>query len=131
MMICSPVESINNLYIEMLPSGRAISIEKVARSGDTIIYLAKSGKLYTDRIRDFAYLPGKYGWMKPILKCLVKLKVVPQKDANAHWSVCEKADNERSKKYAAESLEQDMKTLGLSLTPKQRVAIDEVLGNSK
>ena len=121
--ICSSVPEIDCLYFHEMPSSRPVKIEKVVRVGGTYVMKGENGKLYSNSVGKFAYVPGKWPWVNDMMKALVKLKVITPEQMKAHLDHCDRNEKIRSKKYALEDLKRINKDFGIKFTKEQMTVL--------
>ena len=118
-IICSTVPEIDDLYFHELPSSRPLIINKAVRVGSTIILVGKNGKLYSNTIGKFAYVPGKWPWMTDTMKALVKLGVITKEQMKLHMDHCDRNEKARDITRAKRDLEYIAKKFGVKFTDEQ------------
>ncbi len=57
-IIISSVPELDSLNFEQMPSARPVAMEKAVRCGSAYILKGKNGRLYSNVIGKFAYVPG-------------------------------------------------------------------------
>jgi hypothetical protein len=118
--LISKTPEIDNLWIDLLPSGRVINIEKAVRVENTIILRTKDGRLYTTHpLRNYSYMPGMYGWTDSFMRALVKLKVITKAQCDQHITQCEVRDEKKKQDYARKRFQQTADEAGIKLTKRQ------------
>ena len=128
--IISPVsEAISNIWWIRPKPGRAFKVEKavlIPKAGqrhdeDLLLMKLEGGGYACSRdLTKYAYLPGEYPWLDPVMKGLVALGAITQADMDAHVALCKQRTAERDLEWRAEQLWTGMKELGLEPTKAQR-----------
>jgi hypothetical protein len=118
-IICSNVPEIDDLYFHELPSSRPLIIRKAVRVGRTIILVGKNGKLYSNTMGKFAYVPGQWPWMTDTMKSLLKLGVITKEQMDAHIDHCDRKEKAKQIKYAKKDIERIIKNFGVEFAEQQ------------
>ncbi len=131
--IISPVsEAISNIWWIRPKPGRpfkvekAVLIPKAGRNVDEDLLLMKlegGGYACSRDLTKYAYLPGEYPWLDPVLKGLVALGAITQADMDAHVELCRQRTAERQMEWKAEQLWTGLTDLGLEPTDAQRQVV--------
>lgn len=121
--LISTIPEVDNLYMENLPSGRPIKIERAVRVDGITVMVGASGRLYCDRLGKFAYMPGEYPWMTSLMEALLKIGVITNDQMQAHLLLCERKETERARDHDAEYLIKMSNRHGFKLTAAQRQAL--------
>ena len=116
-----------DIRVHPIPT-RPIKVSKVVRTDRVTVFLDTNGRIYSTGIANgFAFTPG-FGTSashQATYQCLVKLGVIPAEDAKLHKQRAEEIDKRNQRKWAADKIVKDAKTLGLKLTPAQRKFIED------
>ena len=118
--LISRTPEINDLYINLVPSGRVLNVTKAVKVENTILLQTKEGRLYTTNpLREYSYMPGMYGWTDSFMRALVKLKVITKAQCDQHIEQC-KARGEKTKQdYARKNFQNTADAAGIKLTKRQ------------
>lgn len=128
-IINSKVPSIQNLWIEPFPTktifnGRVVRVDRIHVGVDD------KGRVFSSQV-DKAFSYGLLSNFESTFKGLVKLGVISKADIKLHEDHRKKVDKERREQWAAESIEEQVKELGLFLTPKQKARIEAIKSRAK
>jgi len=127
MGLSSPVETLDYLFLNKMPTGRVIKMKHAIRSGSLTILVGDNGKLYCDRLHGYHYCPGEYPWLDPFMKSLVKLKVITKEEHDQHLKWNEECYTERNNKRLHESLLNQAKEAGIKFNNSQKKKIDKLI----
>ncbi len=119
-MICSKVKSVDNLYLDQLPAGRIVKVVKAVRVNDITVYVGESGRLYCDRLQKVAYVVTKWPWNDSLMRALVKLGVITDKEMKEHLELCEAAYIEKDKEWIWRRLSEAAGEYGFKVTAEQK-----------
>jgi hypothetical protein len=121
--IISSVPEIDSLNFEQMPSSRPVAIEKAVRCGSAYILKGKNGRLYSNVIGKFAYVPGRWPWQNDVMKGLVKLGAITKEQMEAHLLRCSEVAGITEKRRDLQELKRLEKKYGLDLKPSQIKAV--------
>ncbi len=118
--IVSPVEKINNLWIDGLPSGKAVAIVRAVKVEGVTFMLGKNGKLYCDRISGRGvYLLHRYGFTDSLCRAMRSLGVITQAEAQQHMDAANLATKKSEFGELAGQFRYFAKKVGIELTRNQ------------
>lgn len=119
--IKSPVETINDLWIDKWPNKKIFTPVKVVRcDGVTVMKLKDGHRLYCDRIENnLAYSAMNFRFNNGLMKCLLQLKIITKKQMDQHLQLVKDYELKRDREYARTELERLNKKYGLKITAKQ------------
>ena len=120
MNFISPVPELNSIWIEKMPSGKPVKVCRAVTVGRVTVMLAENGRLYSPSAQRVAYMPGAFTHHEGWFRALKALGVLTQKQVTAHKAACDRRDEDRKKRYAAEGLAAAAKSAGLPLSKAQR-----------
>jgi len=104
-----------------------MKIVKAIRYDGKTFMLGANGVVYSDAVRERGfYMLAAWGWAISMVQALVKLGVIPKKEAEAHIAAAKKVDSSRELKEAASGLLQYAEELGLRFTKKQERYIQTI-----
>lgn len=115
----SPVEKIDNLVIQQLPSNRPINVTKAVRVNRITVLIAENGYLYSDQLQKFCYTPGNWPWQDSLMKALKRLGVINKEQMDEHILYGKQAEQSRTKASDKDYLELLAKRYSFSLTQEQ------------
>lgn len=120
----SPVEKINRLVFNPIPTGRPVALDKMLRVSGFVVIVDAKGKLYSPNLKDrVCYSCETWPWSDSLLRALVKLGVITSEEMDAHLKRAKEIDNLRSRRNAAKELKRYANRLGMKLTASQEKAL--------
>lgn len=128
--VWSPVEEIEHLTIQELPSNKLIKSAKVVCIDDVVVVVSERGGIYASGKRfrgGWSYTFGQYPWTTGLINCLHKHGVITKKARDQHLQMCVDLERKNDEKRAAKYLEDHASVLGIKLTPKQKQRIKGVI----
>lgn len=129
--VSSPIQQIDDLSIESLPTGKPVAAEKVVRIDGLILIVGKNGRLYAHGHRfdgRFSYTFGTWPWTDPLMKALAKAGVISKEAAKQHAEKAAEFTAKREAKNAADRLVYVAKEAGIKLTARQLAQIETMKG---
>lgn len=124
MNFMSPVEKIDHLYINPLPAGKVLNVEKVIRVGNITVFATKNGKLYSPNSRRVSYMLGKGDLTTSFMNAMHKLGAITKAQMDEHLKAAEAASKRREARHVADDL-RNVKAFGIKLTKKQEAFLAE------
>jgi len=121
--IQSPVEEVEKLLFYPLPSRKKIDVSAVVRVNRTHVFLSTSGKLYSTQVRDKCYYTLTGGLEDTLDGCRI-LGLLSKEAVAKHNAEVSLMLSKRERKWSADSIVTNMKTLGLRMTKAQLRAIE-------
>ena len=117
----SPVETIDNLWIDKWPNKKIFAPVKVVRCDDVTVMKLKDGhRLYCDRIENhLSYSATNFRFNHGLMKCLLQLKIITKEQMNQHLQYVKDYELKRDREYARTELERLNKKYSLKITAKQ------------
>jgi hypothetical protein len=118
----SHVQSINSLQFHPIPC-RPINVAKVVRTDNVTVFVDVRGNIYSTGVMSRVhYVIGSSLSQKheDTFKCCVKLGLISKDDLKTHKEHAERESEIRQRKYAANAIVREAKTLGLKLTSAQK-----------
>jgi hypothetical protein len=119
MSFISRVPEIDHLFVDQVPTGKVTKMTKAIRVDKVVVMVGENGRLYSTHGTKFAYMPGKWPWLIPFMKAMVKLKVITKQQCDDHIQYCNDVDERRTKKWASERILENCETLGIKLNKQQ------------
>jgi len=120
----SPVQKIDALFLEPIPTNRAITVVKATRDGRITLLLAGDGKIYSSMSAKVSYMLGSSDIQTSTMRALHRLGVITKAQMDEHLAAGEKHSEQRRRKWAADSIVGDAKVLGIKLTKAQQAKVD-------
>lgn len=124
MNFMSPVEDIDYLTIEIVPTDRPINVVKAIRSGNVTLLLTKEGKVYGSNAKRVSYLPGVSSVQTSSMRALHRLGVITKAQMERHLDACAELSEAREKRRAAERVQEYADRLGIKLTKAQLAKVE-------
>ena len=104
---------------------RPKSVEKVVRIDNLIMARINSTTAATNRVnKNFAYLPDS-SRMDDVVRGLFLLGMISESAMESHIAHCKARGDASNRRYAAERMLENAKTLGLPLTKAQMAKIEQ------
>ncbi len=125
----SPVEKIDHLVLEKIPTNRTINVVKATRDGRVSLLLASDGKVYSSAADSFSYTLGKHDRQTSTMRALQRLGVITKAQMEQHLAACERRTVQREKMHAADAISSYAETLGIKLTKAQQARVDAARRN--
>jgi exosome complex RNA-binding protein Rrp4 len=123
--ICSKIESIDNLWLEPLPS-KVTTVTKITKVDNIIVALGANGKIYTNGVvSHVAYTAGHEGKLGAVLDGCIKLKVLSANAVRQHKEEAAKRQAKRDHKWNVERFTEAAKALGIALSEEQAKLVGE------
>lgn len=116
--IQSPVKAIEDLCFEALPSRKKVDVVAAVRVDKTTVFLDSMGRIYSTQVRDKRFYILGCGLDDTLTGCRL-LGLLSKEAVDKHAEAMKAAKLERERKWAAESLEENVKTLKIKLTGTQ------------
>ncbi len=123
MNFISPVEAVDRIWIEKMPSSKPVKVARAVRCGRVVLMQAENGRLYSDRAEQVCYVPGDFNHHADWFGALKALGVITAKQVAAHKAACDRRDAARKQRYAADDLAKAAKVAGLPLTKAQQAFV--------
>ncbi len=123
-MLISPQAEIEAIRFVPFKS-RAMKAEKVVCIDNTIIVRLNATTAASNRVNNFAYLPGHHN-MDQVVTGLYRLGMISPDAMNAHLSLCADRRRQSDCEYAAKGVVSGAKTLGITLTKAQLRKVEAV-----
>jgi len=124
-VVMSKVRAIQELYFHQLPTGRPVNVSRAVRVNGLTVFVGANGRLYCDRLGNYAYLPGTWPWNNNLMRALVKLGVITAEQMQEHLQHIEAKYRAQERARDAKELEEIAKRWGLRLTKAQRAALQK------
>lgn len=119
----SPVDSINNLVVNQLPTGRAVRVEKAVRFNGITVMLGANKKLYCPSLKNGAYVLGEWPWQSGFLRACVHLGVITASDMKRHMDAARAKAFKSDVDYNKTRLKHYAEKCGVKLTNRQLAKI--------
>jgi len=120
----SPVEKIDTLFLEPIPTNRTINVVKAARDGRVTLLLANDGTVYSSMSAKVCYTLGTSAVQTSTMRALRRLGVITKEQMEQHLEAGALRSLRREMKFAADSIAAHTKTLGIKLTKAQQAKVD-------
>ena len=120
----SPVQKIDQMFLEPIPTDRAINVVKATRDGRVTLLLASDGRVYSNMSANVSYTLGVSDIQTSTMNALRRLGVITKAQMEEHLAAGEKRDQPRRRQWAADSIVGDAKVLGIKLTKAQQAKVD-------
>lgn len=123
--ICSPIEEIDNLWLERLPSGKILREATVVRYDNVTVIIPKKGyPIYSSSIQNHvSYSTGHGPWFDGMMKCLHRAGVISKKAIDDHMARVKAISERQSKEWALKDLNRISEKFGIKFTEKQLQAL--------
>lgn len=121
----SPVPEIAALHIDPIPT-RPIKVARAVRVEGTVVLVDEKGRIYSDGVHARAHFTLSridMGGTGRTFEACRRLGLVSKAMLAEHARVVKEREQHRDRKWAADSIEEKVKALGLVLTPKQKRVI--------
>lgn len=94
--------------------------DKVVMVEGIVLVKLDDGTFATNRdLGDYAYVPGAWPWLPPVMRALRKLGAISKADMDAHLALCAAKSADRDKAWDREQVLKIAKRRGLELTAEQ------------
>lgn len=121
--ILSPIEDINRITIEPFPTNRQVRGARVVRIDRVVVAVDEKGQIYSTQVLSCcAYVFGAN--MEATLKGVQRLGLLSAKAAKQHNDMVALMAAKDERRWAANTIANVAKTLGLKLTNAQLGAIE-------
>lgn len=125
--LISATEKMRSVSFQEWKSGRLLrDVDAVLCSDGTVVLRSKTGGLFCNKLKNFAYLPGNWRFNDSVFKSLVKLGAISKEEAAAHLDECKRRGERKEAAYAAGSILRASEELGFKLTPRQVAELEKI-----
>lgn len=123
--VCSAVDSINRIHFKELKSGKLLKNCEVIRIAGCTIIKDNDGSIYCDKLKNYAYGISNWPWLNPLLRGLVRLKVIPKADQLEHEARAKKEEARINRRGASRELKKLAENHGFKLTSEMEKFIKD------
>lgn len=129
--IQSKFDDISKIRFEPLTAA-VVAVVKLTRVDRTVVALGANGTVYTDGVSAHCYYhDGHEGKLSRVLDGCVKLRLLTAKAVEQHKAATKARSDKAHNEWAAESIIDNAKDLGLNLTAAQQAKLASYLPPAK
>lgn len=116
--ISSPVAEVEALRFDALPSRKKVDMAAAVRVDRTTVFLDAKGNVYSTQVKQRRYYTVGSGLEDTLTGCRL-LGLLSKEAVAKHTEAMHLMRAKRERRYAAEALAENVKTLGIKLTAAQ------------
>lgn len=120
--ISSPVSEVEALRFDALPSRKKVDMVAAVRVDRATVFLDARGNVYSTQVKQRCYYSIGAGLEDTLTGCRL-LGLLSKEAVTKHNEAMTLERIKRDRRYAAESVARDVKTLGIKLTAAQARAL--------
>ncbi len=121
--IQSTVDDVEALRFHPMPSRKKVTMVAGVRVERTHVFVDKAGRVYSTQVRDACYYTLGSNLDNTLEGCRI-LGLLTKQAVAKHISDTAAIQTKRDRRYAAESIAEAAKTLGIKLTQAQSKAVE-------